>query len=143
MLEMLLGRTLSSGDKDEFLERPMDELSEDELSELLDSRQMDMECRCSIKLELESCSRLYLGEAEVKLANICCPLLSLSFSSADDLVSFAVVLGVVEAVELDNSCSWLYRSSLMSKYDVSSSSSSCGIKSAFIRSKAFQSIPLK
>ena len=56
--EVLLGRMRNSGDKDEVFEIP-EETDWSDWSELeLEDSQMDIECRCSIRLELESCWRL-------------------------------------------------------------------------------------
>ena len=56
--EVLLGRMRNSGDKDEVFEIP-EETDWSDWSELeLEDSQIDIECRCSIRLELESCWRL-------------------------------------------------------------------------------------
>ena len=53
--EVLLGLMRNSGDKDEVFEIP-EETDWSDWSELeLEDSQMDIECRCSIRLELESC----------------------------------------------------------------------------------------
>ena len=60
--EVLFGRIRNSGDKDDVLEIP-DETDWSDWSELeLEDSQIDIECRCSIRLELESCWRLQFIE---------------------------------------------------------------------------------
>ena len=54
-VEVDLGRILSSGDKEEVLEIPEVEDWSDWSELECDDSQMDMECRCSISEELESC----------------------------------------------------------------------------------------